>query len=104
MPLTEQQQAAGSKRSPELADIFRAYGQSYRQAHPLPRSQLKVMVDLAQPSPIGKKSARQLLPEVTGFDLARCPACHVGILVILAPLPAIEVAPYSTRAPPLDSS
>jgi hypothetical protein len=26
-----------------LADIFRAYGESYRQAHPLPRVQLKVM-------------------------------------------------------------
>jgi hypothetical protein len=64
----------------------------------------RALLDLAQPSPIGKKSARQLLLEVTGFDLARCPACHVGILVILAPLPAIEVAPYSTRAPPLDSS
>jgi len=43
MPPTQQEQAAGSKRSPELADIFCAYGQSYRQAHPLPRSQLKVM-------------------------------------------------------------
>jgi Putative transposase/Transposase zinc-binding domain len=42
MPPT-QHQAAGGKRSPELADIFRAYGQSYRQAHPLPRAQLKVM-------------------------------------------------------------
>src|SRR5712691_1495771 len=43
MPLTQQEQAAGSKRSPELADIFRAYGQSYRQAYPLPHAQLKVM-------------------------------------------------------------
>ena len=37
MPPAQQQQAAGSKRRPELADIFRAYGESYRQAHPLPR-------------------------------------------------------------------
>src|SRR5882724_1538911 len=51
----------------------------------------RVLLDLAQPSPIGKKSARQLLLEVTGFDLARCPACHVGTLVTLAQLPAIEV-------------
>ena len=43
MPLAQQQQAAGGKRSPELADIFRAYGEAYRQAHPLPRAQLKVM-------------------------------------------------------------
>ena len=43
MSLVQQQQAAGGKRSPELADIFRAYGQSYRQAQALPRAQLKVM-------------------------------------------------------------
>src|SRR5882724_6697796 len=64
----------------------------------------RVLLDLAQPSPIGKKSARQLLLEVTGFDLARCPACHVGTLFILAQLPAIEVTTSSLRAPPLDSS
>lgn len=64
----------------------------------------RVLLDLEQPSPTGKKSARQLMLEVTGCDLARCPACHVGTLVLLASLPAIEVAPYSTRAPPLDSS
>ncbi len=28
---------------PELADIFREHGESYRRAHPLPRSHLKVM-------------------------------------------------------------
>ncbi len=43
MPLAQPHQAAGSNRSPELADIFRIYGESYRQAHPLPRAQLKVM-------------------------------------------------------------
>jgi Putative transposase/Transposase zinc-binding domain len=62
------------------------------------------LLGLAQPAPTVKKSARQLMLEVTGFDLAHCPACHLGTLVILAPLPAIEVAPYSTRTPPLDSS
>src|SRR5207247_190735 len=43
MSPAQQQQAAGGKRSPELADIFRIYGESYRQAHSLPRAQLKVM-------------------------------------------------------------
>jgi hypothetical protein len=43
MPLAQPQQAAGVRSNLELADIFRAYGESYRQAHPLPRSQLKVM-------------------------------------------------------------
>lgn len=64
----------------------------------------RALLDLAQPSPAGKKSARQLLLEVTGFDLARCPACRVGTLVTLVQLSAIEVAPYSPRAPPLVSS
>jgi hypothetical protein len=64
----------------------------------------RVLLNLAPPSPTAKKSARQLMLEVTGFDLARCPACRVGTLVTLAQLPAIEVAPYYPRAPPLDSS
>jgi len=64
----------------------------------------RVLLDLAPPFPTGKKSARQLMLEVTGFDLARCPACHLGTLFILAQLPAIEVTTSSLRAPPLDSS
>jgi hypothetical protein len=37
-------QAAGEQKArPELADIFRQYGESYRRAHRLPRSHLKVM-------------------------------------------------------------
>ena len=43
MPPAHQHLAAGGKRSPELADIFRTYGESYRQAHSLSRAQLKVM-------------------------------------------------------------
>lgn len=57
-----------------------------------------------QPSPTAKKSASQLMLETTGVDLSRCPACHLGTLVILAQLPAIHVAPCSLRGPPLDSS
>ena len=34
--------AAGEAR-PELADIFRSHGESYRRTHFLPASQLKVM-------------------------------------------------------------
>jgi hypothetical protein len=57
-----------------------------------------------QPSPVARKSARQLMLETTGVDLSRCPACHLGTLVTLAQLPAIEVALCSLRGPPLDSS
>lgn len=57
-----------------------------------------------QPSPTAKKSASQLMIETTGVDLSCCPACHLGTLVLLAQLPAIEVSPYFLRGPPLDSS
>jgi hypothetical protein len=57
-----------------------------------------------QPSPTAKKSASQLMLETTGVDLSRCPACHLGTLIILAHLPAIVAAPDSLRGPPLDSS
>jgi len=58
-----------------------------------------------QPSPTAKKSARQLMLETTGIDLALCPVCRVGTLLIVAPLPAIEFVTCSLRSPPpLDSS
>src|SRR6266496_5281476 len=34
---------AAARRGVELADIFRAHGESYRRDHPLPVSHLKVM-------------------------------------------------------------
>ena len=64
----------------------------------------RVLLNLAPPSPTARKSARQLMLEVTGFDLARCPACRVGTLVSLALLPASDLALCSLRGPPLDSS
>ena len=58
-----------------------------------------------QPAPVAKKSARQLLLETTGVDLALCPVCRVGTLVSVAQLPAVMFATDSWRAPPpLDSS
>ena len=44
MPLASHKLAAGEKKArPELADIFRLYGESYRCTHPLPASHRKVM-------------------------------------------------------------
>lgn len=57
-----------------------------------------------QPSPTAKKSANQLMLETTGFDLLRCPACHLGTLVNLTQLPPFEIVMGSLRGPPLDSS
>lgn len=64
----------------------------------------RLLLNLEPPSLTARKSTRQLLLEVTGFDLALCPACAVGTLVILAQLPAIAIVTCSLRAPPLDSS
>lgn len=43
MPPAHTNQAAGGRTRWEIADIFRAHGEAYRKAHPLPRSHLKVM-------------------------------------------------------------
>jgi hypothetical protein len=58
-----------------------------------------------QPTPSVRKSARQLMLEITGLDLARCPACRVGTLVIRGQLPSLAFAAGSLPTPPLlDSS
>ena len=41
--LPASQRLAAARRGVELADIFRAHGESYRRAHPLPVSHLKIM-------------------------------------------------------------
>ncbi len=64
----------------------------------------RVLLNLESPTTTTRKSARQLMLEVTGCDLSRCPTCHVGILVNLAQLPPIEIVMDSLRGPPLDSS
>jgi hypothetical protein len=57
------------------------------------------------PAPAARKSARQLMLEVTGLDLTRCPACRLGTLVIRGQLPALAFAAGSLATPPLlDSS
>jgi predicted Zn-ribbon and HTH transcriptional regulator len=43
MLLASDKLAAGEKKRPELADIFRQYGEGYRNTHPLPVSHQKVM-------------------------------------------------------------
>ncbi len=83
---------------------IRHFGFLANRSRKLKLHRCRELLGLEQPSPAVRKSARQLMLEVTGFDLALCPACHLGTLVILAQLPAIDVAPCSLRAPPLDSS
>jgi hypothetical protein len=83
---------------------IRHFGFLANRSRKLKLHRCRELLDLAQPSPPARKSARQLMLEVTGCDLALCPACHLGTLVILAQLPAIDVAACSRRGPPLDSS
>ena len=43
LPLDSGRKARVNKERPELADIFRSHGESYRRTHPLPASHRKVM-------------------------------------------------------------
>jgi len=58
-----------------------------------------------QPNRTPKKSARELMLEVTGFDVALCPVCKVGTLIAIGKLPALLFAACRahTSQPP-DSS
>jgi Putative transposase/Transposase zinc-binding domain len=57
--------AAGEKRGrPELADIFRSHGESYRRAHCLPPSHLKVM-----------RAVEVCRTQVLGGHLKKCDTC-----------------------------
>jgi hypothetical protein len=57
--------AAGEKRTrPELADVFRQYGESYRRAHRLPAAHLKVM-----------RAVSVCRTQELGGHLDRCESC-----------------------------
>jgi hypothetical protein len=81
---------------------IRHFGFLANRSRKLKLQRCRLLLNLEQTTLPTRKSARQLMLQVTGFDLARCPACHLGTLVSLAQLPAI--APSSLRAPPMDSS
>src|ERR1700730_13121878 len=58
------QRLAAARRGVELADIFRAYGESYRRDHPLPVSHLKVM-----------QAVERCRTAVLGGHIERCDSC-----------------------------
>jgi hypothetical protein len=65
MLLASHKLAAGEKqRRPELADVFRRYGESYRKTHRLPASHLKVM-----------RAVEVCRTEELGGHLDRCDSC-----------------------------
>ena len=58
------EQPAAARGGVELADIFRAYGESYRRNHPLPVPHLKVM-----------QAVERCRTAALGGHLQRCDAC-----------------------------
>jgi hypothetical protein len=55
----------------------------------------------APPANLTPKSALQLMRELTGADLSRCPQCQRGILTVIQILPAAAIHPLPAR---MDSS
>jgi len=64
LPLAHGRRAGEKKTRPELADIFRQYGESYRRAHRLPASHLKVM-----------RAVEVCRTQELGGHLERCDCC-----------------------------
>jgi len=53
-----------------------------------------------QPNRTPKKSAREVMLEVTGFDVALCPVCKVGTLFVIGQLPTLQLAAWYAHASP----
>jgi hypothetical protein len=60
--------------------------------HALAQCRKLLKLDAALPE-IPKKSAHDLLLELTGIDLNRCPSCHQGTMIVVAELPPISASP-----------
>lgn len=85
-----------------LPDRFmriRHFGFLSNRAKKLALPQCRKLLGLNPSLPqISKKSAQQLLHELTGLDLSRCPRCHNGTMLLVGELPRISTLP------PWDSS
>jgi len=53
-----------------------------------------------QPNRTPKKSAREVMLDVTGFDVALCPVCKVGTLIVIGQLPAFQFATWRAHTSP----
>ncbi len=65
--------------------------------HALPQCRKLLGLNPALPQ-IPKRSAQDLLRELTGIDLSRCPRCQKGTMIVVGELPRIS------HSPPWDSS
>ena len=65
-------------------------------------SRCRQLLQLAAPQAnLPAKSALQLMRELTGADLSRCPQCQSGILMVIQILPSAAIPPLAAR---MDSS
>ena len=60
--------------------------------HALPQCRKLLGLHPALPE-IPKRSAHDLLLELTGIDLSRCPRCQKGTMIVVAELPALPYSP-----------
>ena len=64
--------------------------------HALPQCRKLLGLNPALPK-IPKRSAQELLREITGIDLSRCPSCKHGTMIVVAELPRISSsAPWNS--------
>ena len=61
-----------------------------KQALPQCRKLLGLNPALPQ---LPNRSAQDLLREITGIDLSRCPRCQKGTMIVVAELPALPHSP-----------
>ena len=60
--------------------------------HAVPQCRKLLGLNPALPE-IPKRSAQDLLRELTGIDLSRCPRCQKGTMIVVAELPRISNSP-----------
>ena len=76
----------------EVADIVRAYGDEFRQAHAASLSarqtRCRELLGVVAPPTEPQWDYRERYRQLTGEDPLRCPQCRIGQLLRIAVLPA----------------
>ena len=64
-------------------------------------AQCRELLGIEPPPPrTPKKSARELMLDVTGVDVALCPVCKAGTLIVIGQLPAFHFATWRAHTSP----
>jgi len=73
---------------------IRHFGYLANRAKKLALPQCRKLLGLNPALPqIPKRSAQELLRELTGIDLSRCPSCKLGTMIVVSELPRISHSP-----------